>query len=80
MNAYKSLNIHSWMLAIELRNIVKKYGKTVALKGSYLQIKCGEIYGLLGFNGAGKTITLKILAGLLTPDEGEAYVMGYNVQ
>lgn len=68
------------MLAIELRNIVKKYGKTVALKGSDLQIKCCEIYGLLGFNGAGKTITLKILAGLLTPDEGEAYAMGYNVQ
>jgi ABC-2 type transport system ATP-binding protein len=45
-----------------------------------LQIKRGEVFGLLGTNGAGKTTLIRVLVGLLTPTEGEAYVLGKNVR
>jgi ABC-2 type transport system ATP-binding protein len=50
-----------------------------ALRGVSFTVDYGEVVGLLGPNGAGKTTTIKILATLLLPDEGEAYVAGYNV-
>jgi len=50
-----------------------------ALKGVSFNIRYGEVVGLLGPNGAGKTTTIKILATLLLPDNGEAYVAGYDV-
>lgn len=51
-----------------------------ALRGIDLQIKRGEIFGLLGPNGAGKTTLIKILCTLVIHDEGEAFVLGYNVK
>ncbi|MEM1921762.1 MAG: ATP-binding cassette domain-containing protein, partial [Desulfurococcaceae archaeon] len=50
-----------------------------ALRGISFDIDYGEVVGLLGPNGAGKTTTIKILATLLIPDSGEAYVAGYSV-
>ncbi|MEM1541899.1 MAG: ABC transporter ATP-binding protein [Ignisphaera sp.] len=78
--------------AIEVRDIIKRYRvkkrlgilKSItefidALKGVSFSVDYGEVVGLLGPNGAGKTTTIKILSTLLLPDDGEAYVAGYNV-
>lgn len=58
------------------RNLSKKYGKEYALKNAELQIKKGEIYGLVGRNGAGKTTLLKIISGLIHSTEGEIELFG----
>jgi len=65
------------MYCIEVQNVTKKYGKKVALNSVSFNIDCGERYALLGPNGAGKSTTLKILAGLLKPDEGKVSIFGY---
>ncbi len=62
---------------IELKNIVKTFGKIEALKGLSMNVRCGERLSLLGPNGAGKSTTLKILSGLLRPDSGEIRLKGY---
>jgi len=64
---------------VETRGLVKRYGDQVALDGVDLVVGPGEIYGLVGPNGAGKTTTMKILATLLAPTAGEAYVTGIPV-
>lgn len=61
---------------IEVKNLTKKYGSTVALNGISFDIKEGEIFGLLGPNGAGKTTAIDILAGLLSKDSGEVKILG----
>jgi ABC-2 type transport system ATP-binding protein len=65
--------------AVELRDLVKNYGKVEALKGIDLTVKSGEIFGLLGPNGAGKTTLFSILATLRTPTAGIARVLGRDV-
>jgi ABC-2 type transport system ATP-binding protein len=64
---------------IEVTNLSKSYGQIEALKGVSCQIAEGEIVGLLGPNGAGKTTLIKILAGYLQPDTGEARIDGLDV-
>src|SRR5580704_5410142 len=69
---------------IEVRQLVKQFrdtkrGVVRAVDGMSFSCRPGEIYGLLGANGAGKTITLRILATILTPSEGTAIVAGYDV-
>ena len=68
------------MFAIEVVDLKKKFGKTKALDGLSFKVKKGEIYALLGKNGAGKSTTLKILAGLLKPDGGVAKIEGVDVK
>jgi len=63
-------------MVIEVRNIVKKYGEFVAVKGLSFEVNKGEIFGLLGPNGAGKTTTIRILIDLFKPDEGEVKILG----
>ncbi len=58
------------MVDVRLRGLVKKFGKTIALRGIDLDIKNGEFIVLLGPSGCGKTTTLRIIAGLEKPDEG----------
>ena len=64
---------------VETRGLVKRYGDELAVAGIDLVVGPGEIYGLVGPNGAGKTTTMKILATLLAPTAGEAYVTGIRV-
>jgi ABC-2 type transport system ATP-binding protein len=61
---------------IELRDIHKRYGTTVALDGIDLTVGRGELVGLLGPNGAGKTTTVKLLLGLATPTSGTGRILG----
>ena len=66
------------MAMIEVRNLVKRYKNVDALKGVSFSVDEGDIYGFIGPNGAGKTTSIRILSTLLIPNEGEAYVAGYN--
>ncbi len=61
---------------IKLENVVKRYGKKEALKGINLDIPKGKIVGLLGPNGSGKSTMIKLLNGLLQPDEGSIEIAG----
>ena len=62
--------------AIELEQVVHRYGETVALRGLSLAVQEGEVFSLLGHNGAGKTTTVRIINGLLSPASGVVRVFG----
>ena len=66
--------------AIEISELVKKFGTTTALDGVSFNINEGEFFGLLGPNGAGKTTLIRILTTLIKPTEGQAKVMGVDVK
>ena len=63
-------------MSLEARGITKTYKGRRVLDGLRLTVSPGEIVGLLGPNGAGKTTAFKILAGLLTPDQGDVFFNG----
>src|SRR6059058_6644637 len=65
---------------IELVQLVKKFGNLTAVAGIDLVVPRGEFFAVLGPNAAGKTTTIKLLAGLLKPTSGAARVAGYDVQ
>lgn len=68
------------MNAIDVRGLVKRFdGRTVVDRVS-IAVRTGEIVGFLGPNGSGKTTTIRMMCGLLTPDEGEGEVLGYDVR
>jgi len=64
---------------IEVENLTKRFGEIVAVNHINFIVRKGEILGFLGPNGAGKTTTIRILTGILKPDEGRAFVAGYDV-
>jgi len=64
---------------VSATNLKKSFGDNHAVDGVSLQIKAGEIYGLVGSDGAGKTTTMRLLVGALRPDAGEIQVCGYDV-
>jgi ABC-2 type transport system ATP-binding protein len=64
---------------IELRDLTKKYGELFAIRAIDLKLERGDVFGFIGPNGAGKTTTMRILATLLNPSWGEAYVGGYSI-
>ena len=63
-------------VVIEADSIVKRFGGAVAVNDVSISVRAGEIYGLVGENGAGKSTLMRVLAGVLTPDEGEVRVEG----
>lgn len=69
--------------AVELKNIVKTYSTKkstlLAVDGASFSVNKGEVFGLIGPDGAGKTSIFRILTTLLLPDKGSAFVLGYNV-
>lgn len=67
------------MHAIEVRNVYKKYGSVQALEDVSLDVRSGEIFGLIGPDGAGKTSLFRIMATLLLPDKGMVSVDGYDI-
>ena len=67
------------MNAIEVNNISKYYGKVEALNNVSFSVKKGEVFGLIGPDGAGKTSMYRILCSLLLPDNGTAVVDGFDV-
>jgi ABC-2 type transport system ATP-binding protein len=67
------------MGAIDVRNIVKKYGEFEAVKGITFDVAEGEIFGLLGPNGAGKSTLIRMMTTLLPPTSGTAIVGGHDV-
>ncbi|KYH33294.1 putative ABC transporter ATP-binding protein YxlF [Clostridium tepidiprofundi DSM 19306] len=64
---------------IKVENLKKKFKNVEAVKGITFHVNEGEIVGLLGENGAGKTTTLRMLATMLKPTDGTAYVNGYDI-
>jgi len=68
------------MPIIEVKNLVKRYGKLTAVNDISFSVKKGEIFGLLGENGAGKTTTLEIIEGLRKPSNGKVSILGKDVR
>src|SRR4030081_550604 len=64
---------------IETRDLTKTYGELYALDRLTLKLERGDVFGFIGPNGAGKTTTMRVLATLLNPTWGEAYVCGYSI-
>jgi ABC-2 type transport system ATP-binding protein len=68
------------LISVSATDLSKTYGNVPALSKLNLRIEAGSIYGLIGANGAGKTTSLAILAGLIEPDSGTAWILGKQVK
>jgi len=67
-------------LAIQTHGLTRRFGKLLAVDRIELAIPRNVIYGFLGPNGSGKSTTIRMLCGLLTPDEGEGKCLGYDIR
>ena len=65
---------------IDVHGLTKKFGDKTVVNDVDLKVAAGEIVGFLGPNGSGKTTTIRMLTGLLTPDEGEGTCLGFNIR
>src|SRR3989304_6956619 len=68
------------MLSIQTTNLTKSFGPVTAVRRLTLEVKTGEIFGLVGPDASGKTTTLRMLCGILPPDSGEGRVAGFNIR
>jgi ABC-2 type transport system ATP-binding protein len=66
-------------VAVETEDLTKHYGPTVALEAASLEVRRGEVFGLVGPNGAGKTTLVKLLLNLVTPTRGRASIFGLDI-
>ena len=67
-------------LAIDVDGLTKRFGDKTVVDHFSMQVPKGAIYGFLGPNGSGKTTTIRMICGLLTPDEGRGVVLGHDIQ
>jgi ABC-2 type transport system ATP-binding protein len=67
-------------LAVSVRGLTKSFGGTRVVDDFGMEVPRGAIYGFLGPNGSGKTTTIRMMCGLLTPDEGEGECLGYDIR
>jgi len=67
-------------IAIEVENLTKSFGGRQVVRNLSIQVKRGTIYGFLGPNGSGKTTTIRMLCGLLTPDAGRGTCLGFDIR
>jgi ABC-2 type transport system ATP-binding protein len=67
-------------IVIDVHGLTKKFDGRAVVRNLSLQVKRGTIYGFLGPNGSGKTTTIRMLCGLLTPDEGDGTCLGYDIR
>jgi len=67
-------------IVIDVRHLTKKFDGKAVVRDLSMQVKRGTIYGFLGPNGSGKTTTIRMLCGLLTPDEGDGTCLGYDIR
>jgi len=67
-------------IAIDVHHLTKKFDGRAVVRDLSLQVKRGSIYGFLGPNGSGKTTTIRMLCGLLTPDAGSGTCLGYDIR
>lgn len=65
--------------AVKVSDLAKSFGELVAVDHISFQLKRGELFGFLGPNAAGKTTTIRMLTGVIKPDEGTASIMGYDI-
>jgi ABC-2 type transport system ATP-binding protein len=68
------------MYSIQTKDLTKRFGSLTAVKNLSLEVRTGEIFGLVGPDASGKTTTLRMLCGILPPDEGEARVAGRDIR
>ena len=66
-------------IVIDVQHLTKRFGGRAVVRDLSMQVKRGAIYGFLGPNGSGKTTTIRMLCGLLTPDEGTGRCLGYDI-
>src|SRR5215472_7781818 len=66
-------------IAIEVEGLTKSFDGRVVVRGLSMRVRRGSIYGFLGPNGSGKTTTIRMLCGLLTPDSGHGTCLGYDI-
>src|SRR6266566_5987971 len=67
-------------IAIDVEGLTKRFDGRAVVRNLTMQVKRGEIYGFLGPNGSGKTTTIRMLTGLLTPDQGTGTCLGYDIR
>ena len=66
--------------SISVSQLEKKFGKFVAVNKITFSVKKGEIFGFLGSNGSGKSTTIRMLCGIITPTSGTGMVAGYDMK
>ena len=66
-------------ILVAVEDVAKRYAQRVAVERLTLALRAGEVFGLVGANGGGKTTTLRILAGILKPDKGHGHVLGFDL-
>jgi ABC-2 type transport system ATP-binding protein len=67
-------------LVIDVEGLTKRFGGRAVVRNLSMKVRRGTIYGFLGPNGSGKTTTIRMLCGLLTPDEGHGSCLGYDIR